>query len=151
MASSAIYTLFCVVDGESTSNAFPVEIESTKSFGSLKDAIKAKKSNYFRDVDADRLTLWKASIDPNATIIKLDKLDENRLSPLDDIVSVFPEQPAKGMIHIIVEPPSSGNATHCSMQAFQRALSPSTIVPVIDILLSPFPSSSIEKTSGGCR
>ncbi|KAG0302864.1 hypothetical protein BGZ97_002144, partial [Linnemannia gamsii] len=45
-----------------TSNAFPVEIESTKTIGSLKELFKAKKTNDFQDVDADRLTLWRVSI-----------------------------------------------------------------------------------------
>ncbi|KAI1299061.1 hypothetical protein EDD11_006559 [Mortierella claussenii] len=52
--------LFCLVDGEST--PFPIEIESTKTFGDLKKAIKAEKANDFSDVDADKLKLWKVSI-----------------------------------------------------------------------------------------
>ncbi|KAK5796982.1 hypothetical protein F5H01DRAFT_401214 [Linnemannia elongata] len=50
-------TLFCLVDGEATSNAFPVEIESTKTIGDLKGLIKTKKTNDFQDLsmvfDAD--------------------------------------------------------------------------------------------------
>ncbi|KAG9062301.1 hypothetical protein KI688_005215 [Linnemannia hyalina] len=61
--------LFCLVDGEATTNAFPVEIESTKTIGDLKEVILAKKTNRFHDlimtkktnrfhnVDADELTL----------------------------------------------------------------------------------------------
>ncbi|KAF9301974.1 hypothetical protein BGZ74_006041 [Mortierella antarctica] len=57
-----ILTLFCLVDGEATSNAFPVEIESTKTVGHLKDLIKAKKTNNFHAVDANELTLWRVSV-----------------------------------------------------------------------------------------
>ncbi|KAF9325209.1 hypothetical protein BG006_011289, partial [Podila minutissima] len=42
-------TLFCVVEGETPSNAFPVEIELTKTIGDLKDLIKTKKTNNFHD------------------------------------------------------------------------------------------------------
>ncbi|KAG0036467.1 hypothetical protein BGZ82_004155 [Podila clonocystis] len=54
-------TLFCLVDGETMSNAFPVEIESTKTVGHLKDLIRAKKANNFHDVDADDLTSGECS------------------------------------------------------------------------------------------
>ncbi|KAF8931909.1 hypothetical protein BGZ47_011637, partial [Haplosporangium gracile] len=55
-------SLFCLVNGEATSNAFPVEIEATKTIGDLKELIKTKKTNDFQDVDADKLTLWRVSI-----------------------------------------------------------------------------------------
>ncbi|KAF9393299.1 hypothetical protein BGX21_010806 [Mortierella sp. AD011] len=50
-------TLFCLVDGESTFNAFPVEIESTKTIGDLKKLdlkklIKTEKTPRFDDVAA---------------------------------------------------------------------------------------------------
>lgn len=35
-------TLFCLVDGEATSKAFPVDIESRKTIGDLKKLIKAE-------------------------------------------------------------------------------------------------------------
>ncbi|KAG0048432.1 hypothetical protein BGZ89_004598 [Linnemannia elongata] len=71
-------TLFCLVDGESTSNAFPVGIESTKTIGDLKDLIKAKKTIDFSDVDANKLTLWRIFIpDDNLhSAITVDALDD---------------------------------------------------------------------------
>ncbi|KAF9310238.1 hypothetical protein BG003_008776, partial [Podila horticola] len=56
------HTLFCLVDGEATSNAFPIEIMPTKTIGHLKDLIKVKKPNDFRDIDANNLTLWRVTI-----------------------------------------------------------------------------------------
>jgi hypothetical protein len=35
-------TLFCLVDGETTSDAFSVEIDSTKTVDHLKDPIKVR-------------------------------------------------------------------------------------------------------------
>ncbi|KAF9303968.1 hypothetical protein BGZ74_002682 [Mortierella antarctica] len=55
-------TLFCVVDGETPSSAFPIKIELTETVGHLKDLIKTKKTNDFSDVDADKLTLWRDSL-----------------------------------------------------------------------------------------
>ncbi|KAF9962757.1 hypothetical protein BGZ73_002633, partial [Actinomortierella ambigua] len=52
-------TLFCLVDGEATSNAFPVKVAPDDSIGSLKDAIKVKKTPEFDDIAADKLTLWR--------------------------------------------------------------------------------------------
>ncbi|KAF9304398.1 hypothetical protein BG003_001713, partial [Podila horticola] len=57
-----IMTLFCLVEGEPTSNAFPVDIVPTKTIGVLKDFIKTKKAPRFDDVAADELTLWRVSI-----------------------------------------------------------------------------------------
>ncbi|KAG0239337.1 hypothetical protein BG011_003942, partial [Mortierella polycephala] len=66
-------TLFCLVDGESTSNAFAVEIESTKTISGLKDLIKAKKTPKFDDIAANELTLWQATIpEEEEGIITLD-------------------------------------------------------------------------------
>ncbi|KAF9430400.1 hypothetical protein BGZ94_007051 [Podila epigama] len=42
-------TLFCLVDGETTSNAFSVEIDPIKSVEHLKNLIKAKKAPRFDD------------------------------------------------------------------------------------------------------
>ncbi|KAG0011910.1 hypothetical protein BGZ80_000336 [Entomortierella chlamydospora] len=53
-------TLNCIVDGDSTS--FPVDVVPEKSIGHLKDAIHAKKSKTFHDIDADKLTLWRVEI-----------------------------------------------------------------------------------------
>ncbi|KAI8594823.1 hypothetical protein EDD21DRAFT_359591 [Dissophora ornata] len=109
MASSHL-NLFCVVDGESTSNAFPVEMESTKTIGDLKKLIKAEKTNDFQDVDADKLTLWRVS-HPVITANKhqpvlLSEIDSpTELDPTDDIVDVFAEAPPKKTIHIIVQRP----------------------------------------------
>jgi hypothetical protein len=55
-------TLYCLVDGESTMNAFPVPISSAETVGELKDKIKTKKAPRFDDVAADELSLWRVSI-----------------------------------------------------------------------------------------
>ncbi|KAF9580471.1 hypothetical protein BGW38_002878 [Lunasporangiospora selenospora] len=103
-------TLFCLVDGESTSNAFPVLASTTTTIRELKELIKTKKANRFQDVDADELTLWRVS-HPVIAIHKhqpvlLNKIDSpTELDPTDDISDIFTEPPPKKTIHIIVQRP----------------------------------------------
>lgn len=48
-------SLFYVVDGESTSNAFSVKVMTTDTIDDLKDAIKVKKTPKFDDIATDEL------------------------------------------------------------------------------------------------
>ncbi|KAF9584675.1 hypothetical protein BGW38_005615 [Lunasporangiospora selenospora] len=68
-------TLLCLVDGEATSNAFPVEIKSTKTTEDLKELIKAEKTPVFDNIAADKLPLWHVSIPASnvKTLIFIDK------------------------------------------------------------------------------
>ncbi|KAK5829611.1 hypothetical protein F5H01DRAFT_361520 [Linnemannia elongata] len=113
-------TLFCLVNEEATSNAFPVAIESTMTIGDLKDLIKTKLSPQFDDIAAKDLTLWHVSIpvvpaDKHKPIF-LNETDSEELSPTDDVSDVFPKAPPKRMIHIIIQRPPQGNATRKCLQ-----------------------------------
>ncbi|KAF1326915.1 Crinkler, partial [Globisporangium splendens] len=55
-------TLFCILVGAEGS-AFCIDIETSKTVAHLKDAIKAKKANDLKSVDADRLRLYLAKRD----------------------------------------------------------------------------------------
>ncbi|KAG0324110.1 hypothetical protein BG004_003545 [Podila humilis] len=103
-------SLFCLGDGEPLSNAFPVEIEPTKTIGELKDLIKLKKSNRFHDVDADELTLWRVMIpdkDDDETPILLDDVYERDKKKLraTNKVSIFGANLPEETIHVIVQSP----------------------------------------------
>ncbi|KAG0080939.1 hypothetical protein BGZ92_000406 [Podila epicladia] len=104
-------TLFCLVDGEATSQAFPVEIESTKTIGSLKQCIKTDKTPRFDDVAADELTLWRVSVpitDDNDEIpILLSSVTSNKkkLGPATRLSKVFPEELPEETVHILVQRP----------------------------------------------
>ncbi|KAF9921492.1 hypothetical protein BGZ67_000422, partial [Mortierella alpina] len=52
-------TLFCLVDGEATSHAFPVKVCPDDTVGDLKELIKIKQAPAFDDITANNLTLWK--------------------------------------------------------------------------------------------
>ncbi|KAG0167291.1 hypothetical protein DFQ30_006200, partial [Apophysomyces sp. BC1015] len=100
--------LFCLIDGELLKNAFPVEIDSTSTVGHLKDAIKLKKSNFFKDVDADNLTLWLVKIpeDKEGSAIKLGELDEKEelTRPRKTMTALFPTPPDE-LTYILVQRP----------------------------------------------
>jgi hypothetical protein len=92
--------LFCLVDGESTSNAFPISVPSTDTIGDLKKLIKAEKSVVFNDIDADELTLWSVSVPVVAATkhdtVLVDSLDtKEELLPTDELSDVFVEKPPK--------------------------------------------------------
>ncbi|KAG0319097.1 hypothetical protein BGZ99_005280 [Dissophora globulifera] len=100
------FTLFCLVEGESTSSAFPVKTPSADTVGDLKKLIKAEN-----DVDADTLTFWKVSFSISDHVddeppISLDTLPEKKkLFPVDEIADVFPDSPAKKTVHILAQRP----------------------------------------------
>ncbi|KAG0327580.1 hypothetical protein BG000_000894, partial [Podila horticola] len=99
-----------------TSNAFPVEIESTKTIGDLRDLIKTKKTPEFDDIAADKLILWRVTIpitdDDNEIPILLNNVtsDKKKLGPATRLSKVFPEELPEETIHIIVQRPPPGNA-----------------------------------------
>ncbi|KAH7048589.1 hypothetical protein BKA57DRAFT_513495 [Linnemannia elongata] len=121
-------TLFCLVDGEATSNAFSVEIEPTKTVDALKNAIKTKKAPEFDNIAADKLTLWYVLIpvvpaNKHKPIVLDDFLEAaTELDPTDDVADVFSEKPPKKTIHIIVQRPLS-DATHPEVAALRKQLS----------------------------
>lgn len=109
-------TLFCLVDGESTSNAFPVGIESTKTFGDLKEFIKVKKTPEFNDIAADKLTLWRVSIpitdDDDEVPLLLNNVtdkDKKKLGPATRLSKVFLDSLPEMTINVIVQRPPPGN------------------------------------------
>ncbi|KAG0326401.1 hypothetical protein BG004_002986 [Podila humilis] len=87
-------------------------MESTKTIGYLKNAIKAKKAPELDDVAADKLTLWRASIHNASlhapiTILALD--DKTELAnPRTRLSILFPESPDDST-YIIVQRPSPGD------------------------------------------
>src|SRR5437660_1203763 len=116
-------TLLCLVKGNTTANAFAVDIDSGSH---LREAIKAKKQNYFAGVDTNKLKLWKVSIPTKQQIPELtavskfsvnirDELGGVELSPLDDISEHFDDdskKPIKKNLHIIVKPPTENKEVH---------------------------------------
>ncbi|KAF9560940.1 hypothetical protein EC968_005945 [Mortierella alpina] len=104
-------TLFCLVDGEATSHAFPVKVSLDDTIGDLKKLIKTEKAHDFSDIDANSLTLWKVSLsipdDEEEASITLDALsDKKKLPPTNRLSKLFVGPPLEDTIHIIVQRPS---------------------------------------------
>ena len=83
-------TLFCLVDGEATSNAFSIKIPSSGTVDDLKDLIKTKKVPEFDNIAADKLALWRVSIPVIAAYkhnpVLVSTIDSStELDPTDDL------------------------------------------------------------------
>jgi hypothetical protein len=112
MATNTL-TLFCLIEGDSTSYAFKVRILDTHTdVSDLKKAIVGEKPNAFEHVDPNDLVLWKVSIpiiDNDETPILLDNArcgDKKKLGPATRLSKVFPpEELAEETVHIVVERP----------------------------------------------
>ncbi|KAK5797024.1 hypothetical protein F5H01DRAFT_385359 [Linnemannia elongata] len=102
-------TLFCLVDGEATSNAFPVKIESSKTIGDFKDLIKTTLSPQFDDITAKDLALWRVSIhddDDNDLPVLLDSVPvKKKLRATNKLSMVFDADLPEDTIHVIVQRP----------------------------------------------
>ncbi|KAF9327532.1 hypothetical protein BG006_009180 [Podila minutissima] len=102
-------TLFCVVDGETPSNAFSVETESNKTIGDLKKLIKTEMSPRFDDVAPNELTLWRVSLvgSKKGSAITIKTLDDK--TELDDpralLSEWFLESPDRNTYIIVQRPP----------------------------------------------
>ncbi|KAF9274031.1 hypothetical protein BGZ68_000974 [Mortierella alpina] len=107
--TDTLLTLFCLVDGEATSNAFPVEIASSKTIGDFKKLIKSEIPDTFNGVDAKDLTLWSVSIpdDNLSSAITADVLsDRTQLNnPRTRLSKLFPEAPDDYTYILVQRPP----------------------------------------------
>jgi hypothetical protein len=103
-------TIFCLVQGHSAEQAFPVHISKSSFVGDLKDSIKERMSPEFDNLTANSLELWKVNIPSEETAIQQFVLEENRVSvqKLNSTIEIeeyFPA-PARRHIHIMVKPPT---------------------------------------------
>src|SRR2546423_2102763 len=100
-------TLFCLVKGNTTANAFSVKISKNKLISELKKAIKTEKHKTFHGVEADELKLWKVTIpgDQDDQLRNLVLQDSDELLAINDIGDYWPTSPPKKHIHVIVKLP----------------------------------------------
>jgi Crinkler effector protein N-terminal domain len=102
-------TLLCLVKGNTTANAFPVDIEKDQLVGHLKEVIKEKNAQTFANVDAKDLKLWKKEIpdDQDDFLSNLTLNDGDELLATREIGDYWTEKPPKRNIHVLIEPPES--------------------------------------------
>ena len=118
-------TLLCLVKGNKTANAFAVDIDSGKLVSHLKEAIKAKNSQTFANVDAKDIKLWKVPIsddhvDPSSN---LSLEDSDELLAIRKISKYFPDSPPEEHIHVIVSPPEATATSSREQELLDRIAS----------------------------
>ena len=94
-------TLFCLVKGNTTANAFSVKISRDEPISELKEAIKEKNTQTFANDDAKDIKIWKVEITDDL----LSNLTQDELIATRDIGDYWTEKPTKRHIHVLVEPP----------------------------------------------
>ncbi|CAG8573945.1 11231_t:CDS:2 [Dentiscutata heterogama] len=101
-------TLFCLVKGNKSANAFSVKISRNEPISELKEAIKTKKPQTFANVDANNIKLWKVPISNDHDQLRnLSLEDSDELLAINDIGDYWPTSPPKKHIHVLVSPPES--------------------------------------------
>lgn len=100
-------TLICFVQGNASTNTFPIDIDGSKLVGHLKKAIKMEKQIDFADVDADKLRLWKVEIpdDHDDQLRSLSLRNKDELLASKKISRYFPVTPPEEHIHVIIKSP----------------------------------------------
>ncbi|KAF9974664.1 hypothetical protein BGZ73_001887 [Actinomortierella ambigua] len=113
---ATLMKLLYVVDG--TTSVFPLEIDSTKTIGDLKQLIKTHQAPQFDDVASDDLTLWHVSIplkdvDCHHPVNADDVRTKTRLKAAREVSQAVHNPPPKNTINILVRRPraESNSAT----------------------------------------
>ena len=101
-------TLFCLVKGNTSVNAFEVDIEKDKSISKLKEAIK-EKIDVPANFKAKDLKVWKVKIpdDQDDLLSNLTLNDGDELLATKKISKYFPDSPPEEHIHVLVSPPEA--------------------------------------------
>src|SRR5438067_2041277 len=99
-------TLLCLVKGNTTANAFPVDIDKAQLVGHLKEAIK-EKIDVPANFKAKDLKVWKVTIpgDQDDQLRNLILQESDELLAINDIGDYWPTSPPKKHIHVIVKFP----------------------------------------------
>ena len=100
-------TLFCLIDGETLANDFPIEIPPSRTIGHLKNIVQDKRKSTFKDVDPSTLVVYQVSVpgdDPNAlegALARIEWGEIETLKSVDLVRKVFANR-IEGLIQIMV-------------------------------------------------
>jgi Crinkler effector protein N-terminal domain len=112
---ATIITLFCLVHGDLVEHVFKIRIDKDSDVADLKNEIKKQKENEFRDIDADKLTLWQVDIsyddeDAIKQLVLKETVGIKKMLPASEIGEYFENTPTKKRIHVVIECPAAGGA-----------------------------------------
>jgi hypothetical protein len=124
MHQPVLYTIFCLVVDKD--DVFSVNIRPDATVDALKDAIKAKKQHALDRYDADNLELFKVKIDDDDDLVEKAKQHLNTQPPpkplraTNELSALFPDTPAKGTVHILVQLPQTGEFLRAGVRRMTR-------------------------------
>ena len=118
-------TLFCLIKGNISEKAFSVKISRDEPISELKDAIKAKNSQTFSNVDAKDIKLWKVPISDDHVdpLSNLSLEDSDELLAIKKISKYFPDSPPEEHIHVLVSPPEATTASSREQELLEEIAS----------------------------
>ncbi|PKY55590.1 hypothetical protein RhiirA4_475159 [Rhizophagus irregularis] len=103
-------TLWCLVDGDTLSSAFPVDIEPNKIIGHLKDSVR-RKIGAPDNVKVKDIELWRVNVpfeEFKENSILLNNIEvKEKLFPTVKISSVFDDEISELKFHFIVKVPAN--------------------------------------------
>jgi hypothetical protein len=113
----------CILGDHNPHRVFMVEIDNNKTVSILQETIKNKK-HAFEPVDADALVLRKVSIpvdkSPEESFSRHEFVEKRALEPVQELVEIFMELPAKMHVHIVVKAPSIGECLWLVVSMYER-------------------------------
>lgn len=102
-----LLSLNCYLLDDDPRRLFTVKVLETENISILKKLIKEEKANTLKDVDASDLDIWKVDIpilNFQKNLSKIELVDDNCLSPLEELSDVFPALVSK-RVHVLIRLP----------------------------------------------
>ena len=100
--------LNCLLYGEDANRICPIEMKRSANVHELRKAIKDERSSSFGyRIDAVHLMLWAVSFpitrNVGDMIVGASFLDEEKLLPVELLSHIFPNQPPRDCIHVVIK------------------------------------------------
>ena len=94
--------------GENANKIFPIEIKRSANVHELRRAIKLERLGCFQYRDeAVHLMLWAVSLpithNIEETIVETSLLEDEKLLPVALLSDIFPDQPPRDHIHVVIK------------------------------------------------
>ncbi|KAF9377724.1 hypothetical protein CPB97_009970 [Podila verticillata] len=110
-------TLFCVIEGDSTSKAFSIKASPSDNVQVLKQLIRDARAPQYDDIPFGQPFIRKVSIpdDPakEKEAVKFEKIEFWQLKPTDTVGKAFKDGAPAKTIHIVVFRPESSARNRC--------------------------------------
>ncbi|KAG0195909.1 hypothetical protein BGX28_000392 [Mortierella sp. GBA30] len=113
ICSYRVLTIFCIIDGQPSLNAFCIRISDRFTVYDLQSNIKLKMPK--QNVEQGNLRLWGVLVEnTNPGVVRLSDMDDTQkrqLFPTVKLSTVYLNRPIDGHIHIVIENVNTTTAT----------------------------------------